>query len=174
MVTLTNCKLDIDTCTLASLPINCGGLGVRRVRDTASIFIVGSFGIFSSKLHELRTEEKEEQARLLAIQRPESGAWLHSLPSKAIGTLLDNNAFRIIVGLRLGVSICVPHTCDCGQQVNSKGRHGLKCSKSAGRGPRHAELNNTLKKSLSTADVPPMLEPERNDGKRVDGVTLSL
>lgn len=41
-------------------------------------------------------------ARILAIRKLESGAWLHALPPSAIGTLLNNGVFRISVGLRLG------------------------------------------------------------------------
>lgn len=111
----------------------------------------------------------------MAIRKPESGAWLHALPSKSIGTLLDNNAFRIIIGLRLGVDICVPHICRCGSQVDKKGRHGLKCRNSAGRHTRHAGMNTTLKRAVVLADVPACLEPVglfRDDGKRVDGMSL--
>ena len=97
------------------------------------------------------------------------------MPSRTLGTLLENNTFRIIVGLRLGLDICVPRTCVCGSRVNSKGRHGLKCKKSAGRWSRHAELNNIIKKALATVDIPTRLEPPglfRDDGKKVDGITL--
>lgn len=53
--------------------------------------------------HSLHFENVEDKARFLAVQRPESGAWLHALPSESIDTLLNNNAFRIIIGLRLGM-----------------------------------------------------------------------
>lgn len=80
-----------------------------------------------------------------------------------------------MIGLRLGVDICAPHLCRCGSMVTSKGRHGLKCKKSAGRGPRHSDLNNTIKRTLTTVDIPAKLEPPglfREDGKRVDGISL--
>lgn len=32
----------------------------------------------------------------------ESGFWLHAMPSKNFGTLVDNEIFRIAVSLRLG------------------------------------------------------------------------
>lgn len=79
---------------------------------------------------------------------------------------LDNNAFRVIMGLRLGLDICTPHTCLCGYRVDSKVRHGLKCRKSAGRHARHAELNTIIKRALVSADL------SREDGKRVNGMTL--
>ena len=59
--------------------------------------------------------------------------------------------------------------------MDKKGRHGLKCRQKASRYATHAELNSILKRSLVSADVPARLEPVdlcRNDGKRVDGMTL--
>lgn len=113
----------------------------------------------------------------MAICEPESGAWLPALPSKAIGTLLDNNVFRICVGLRLRTDICKPHVCACGALVDEKGRHGLHCRKSAGRWPRHAEMNQIVKRTLTSADMPSVLGPLgliRADGRRVDGMSLIL
>lgn len=80
-----------------------------------------------------------------------------------------------MVGLRLGTDICEPHTCVCGETVTSKGRHGLKCKKSAGRLPRHWDMNSIIKRTLTTIDIPARLEPPglfREDGKRVDGISL--
>lgn len=122
---------------------------------------------------QLRSEE--DKARFLAVQRPEAGAWMHALPSKSLGTLLDNKCFRIIMGLRLGIDICSPHACICGEKVDGTGRHGLKCKLCAGRRSRHAEMNSVLKRTLILADIPAQLEPpglSREDGKRVDGMTL--
>lgn len=59
--------------------------------------------------------------------------------------------------------------------VNKDGAHGLSCLYSIGRIPRHADFNNTIHKGLATASVPAKREPPgmfRDDGKRVDGVTL--
>lgn len=52
--------------------------------------------------------------------------------------------------------------------------HGLSCKKSAGRFTRHAELNEIIKRTWSTADIPSKLVPVgfQKDGKRVDGMTL--
>lgn len=55
--------------------------------------------------------------------------------------------------------------------VDGKGHHAIKCRKSANRHERHSELNNIM----VSADVPAVLEPTglaRNDGKRVDDMTL--
>ena len=125
--------------------------------------------------NEIIPEEAVDKARLLALLESESNAWLHALPSRSIGTLLNNNVFRISVGLRLGLNICTPHTCRCGKLVDSKGTHGLSCKYSVGRLPKHAEMNEIIKRTMSTADVPCRLEPVglvREDGKRVDGMSL--
>lgn len=42
-----------------------------------------------------------ELARLRAVSQPESGLWLHALPSPQLGTLLDNDSLRVAVALRL-------------------------------------------------------------------------
>jgi hypothetical protein len=123
----------------------------------------------------IQVDTEEEKARRLAICEPESGAWIHALPSRSIGTLLDNNVFRICVGLRLGTDVCKPHNCACGVLVDKKGRHGLHCLKSSGRWSRHAELNQIIKRALASSDVPSVLEPSgliRTDGRRVDGMSL--
>ena len=114
-------------------------------------------------------------ARLLAAASPHSGAWLQALPSSNLGLLLDAESVRIAVALRLGAPICEPHKCRCGRQVNSLGHHGLSCLKSAGRIPRHASLNDIVKRSLNATGLPSWLEPvglNSGDGKRPDGITV--
>jgi hypothetical protein len=105
----------------------------------------------------------------------ESGALLNAVPASALGTLLDNDSFRVAVSLRLGTNLCLPHTCICGQLVDETGTHGLCCRFSAGRRSRHAAVNDILQRALVSAGVPAVLEPvgtSRDDGKRPDGVTL--
>ena len=118
----------------------------------------------------------EAEARLLASLRKESGAWLTALPSPNLGTLLDNNAVRIAVCLRLGTPICHPHTCHCGTQVDKFGSHGLSCRKKLpGTQSRHRGLNAILNRAFTSVQVSSKLEPEglsRVDGKAPDGITL--
>lgn len=117
-----------------------------------------------------------DAARYLASFHKETGAWLTVLPSKNIGTLLDNNAFRISMGLRLGCDLCYEYRCVCGAFVDKSGVHGLSCEKSAiSRFNRHYNLNDTIKRGFNSAEHPARLEPEglcRSDGKRPDGMTL--
>lgn len=114
-------------------------------------------------------------ARFKASLRKESSYWLSAVPSKNIGTLLDDNCFKISVALRIGAKICHPHKCRCGETVDAFGTHGLKCRFSAGRHVRHQEFNNTIKRGLTTVKIPATLEPIglfRDDGKRPDGMSL--
>jgi len=119
---------------------------------------------------------KEDRARYFASKQKESNGWLNVLPSKTLGTILDNNTFRISVALRYGFDICAPHQCICGKAlVQSDGIHGLACKNSRCRWARHAEFNDTIKRSLASARIPARLEPqglsnENND--HPDGMTL--
>jgi hypothetical protein len=96
------------------------------------------------------------------------------VPSSSFGTSLDSESLRIAVALRIGAPICQPHICRCGAQVMADGHHALSCRLSAGRFPRHAEINTILKRTLGAAGLPALLEPvgvDRGDGKRPDGMT---
>ena len=76
---------------------------------------------------------------------------------------------------RVGADVCATHRCRCGKNVDPKGLHGLSCRLSAGRFPRHAAINDVVKKGLQQAGVPSTLEPvgvHRGDGKPPDGMTL--
>ena len=84
------------------------------------------------------------RARLLAASAPHSGNWLHAHPLSTCGLRLDNEAVRVAVSLRLGTSLCEPHQCPCGKQVDERGMHGLSCRHDAGRSKRHHELNDII------------------------------
>ena len=98
------------------------------------------------------------------------------MPYRSVGLRLDDDSMRIAVGLRLGTPLCGPHQfCNCGQDVDSTGRHGLSCKYSKGRSFRHAALNNIICRALSSANIPSQLEPpglSRVDGRRPDGVSI--
>ena len=97
-------------------------------------------------------------------------------PNLLCGLRMDDNTVRVAVGLRLGSTLCRPHTCQhCGADVNHLATHGLSCKKSEGRHHRHAAINDILYRALSSAKIPSRLEPSgllRSDGKRPDGVTM--
>lgn len=120
-------------------------------------------------------QDQAGRARLLAAAAPHSGDFLHAVPCSSVGTRLDDTSLRIAVSLRLGAPMCAPHTCVCGQLVDSSGVHGLVCRKSAGRHARHNAVNDLIKRALASANVPSVLEPTslcRDDGKRPDGLTV--
>ena len=59
--------------------------------------------------------------------------------------------------------------------VDELGLHPLSCRYSSGRLPRHAALNDLIKRALTTAGIPSNLEPpglDRGDGRRPDGKTV--
>jgi len=123
----------------------------------------------------IRAVTAQDRARLIAIREPGAGVWLNAIPSPQLGTLLDNESFRVICALRLGGSVCQPHRCPCGEVVCEKGYHGLKCKMSRGRRSRHEAVNDVLARSLRSAEVPSVREPpgcSRADGKKPDGLTL--
>ena len=116
-----------------------------------------------------------EKARLLAVSSQNSSDWLKALPIPSLGLKLDNSSLRIACGLRLGSALCQPHTCKCGKEVDSTGRHGLCCKKAEGRHSRHSQVNDLIKRALASAQIPSIREPpglSRDDGKRPDGLTL--
>src|SRR6218665_1746826 len=53
--------------------------------------------------------------------------WLMALPITSCGLCIDNEGVRVAVGLRLGLDLCSPHMCQCGDAVSSDGHHGLVC-----------------------------------------------
>jgi len=120
-------------------------------------------------------QNQADLARLIALSSRHAGDFLNALPSSAVGTRLDNTSLRIAVGLRLGLNVCAPHVCVCGEQVSTSGTHGLACRKSAGRHFRHNAVNDLIKRALASAETPAILEPAslcRSDGKRPDGLTI--
>ena len=75
-------------------------------------------------------------------------------------------SLRITLALRVGADVCEPHMCRCDRGMDAKGLHGLSCKFSAGRHPRHAALNDIIKRSLQSAKVPSILEPVGVDKER--------
>ena len=123
----------------------------------------------------LDTANQVVRARLLAAKEEGSGAWLHALSTPSLGTLMDNECLRIAVALRIGATIYLPHKCRCGVVIDPLGHHPLSCRYSAGRLPRHAALNDVVKRTLNTAGIPSVLEPpglDRGDGRRPDGMSV--
>jgi len=121
------------------------------------------------------TADQVARARLLAASCRESGVWLNAIPVPSLGTELDPDVLRVAIALRVGSRICEVHSCRCGRRMDEKGLHGLSCKFSAGRHPRHAALNDVVRRALQKAGLPSTLEPtgmDRGDGRRPDGITV--
>ena len=116
------------------------------------------------------------RARVLATSSKESGAWLHALSISSLGLRMDDNNIKVTVGLRLGSTLCCPHSCQhCRAEVDHLATHGLSCRKSEGRHYRHVVVNDILYRTLASAYIPSRLAPSDlncSDGKRPDGVTM--
>lgn len=122
----------------------------------------------------LNSSEPIDRARLLASSTKPSSKWLQAVPSQHLGLLLNNDAARIAVALRLGNNICEPHPCICGEMVNRNGLHALSCNKTKGKYYRHTDINKLFGMAFTAASCPNDLEPyglSRRNGKRPDGLT---
>ena len=120
-------------------------------------------------------KSQTDRARLLAVSEPSNSDWLKAFPITSCGLRLSNEVIRIAVGLRLGLPLCVEHTCVCGRQVDRLGTHGLSCLSAEGKTTRHQMINDIIHRSLSAAGVPSIKEPpdtSKLDGKRPDGITI--
>src|SRR6218665_1152461 len=107
---------------------------------------------------------------------PHTGVWLQTIPLTACGLGLDNEAVRVAVGLRLGLTLCALHRCQCGEVAEKGGHHALTtCRRSVERAARHAAINDMILRGLSEAGIPSSKEPPGlicTDGKRPDRATL--
>lgn len=75
----------------------------------------------------------------------ESGDWFKGISPHKLGTLLDPEALRIAMVLRLDCKVYKSHTCIYGEVADELGYHGYLCKKSAGRFYCHSNSNDILK-----------------------------
>jgi len=100
-----------------------------------------------------------QRACFLAASSPQTADWLFALPIASCGFQLDDEANRIAVGIRLGLAICVPHQCHCGEQVDAFGIHSFVCKRAPGRISRHQALNEVIARAFQSAGIPSTKEP---------------
>ena len=67
---------------------------------------------------------------------------------------LGDEAVRVAVGIRLGLPICVPHQCECGELVDAYGIHSFICKRVSGRTARHHALNELVARAFVSAGIP--------------------
>src|SRR6218665_3244862 len=116
-----------------------------------------------------------DRARLLAVSAPLAGDWLLTAPIVSCGLGLSNEAVGVAIGLHLGLNLCAPHQCQCGETTDPRGHHGLVCKQSGARASHHFSMNDIIWRSLSRADIPSSKKPPgllRTDGKGPGGATL--
>ena len=92
-----------------------------------------------------------------------------------MGGLVDDESFRIVISLRLGLCLCSPLKCRRGAQVDVLGRRPLFCKLNARRIHRHDAQNDLIKRALDKAGFSSQLEPlglDRGNGKRPDGISI--
>ena len=82
-----------------------------------------------------------------------------ALPIANCGLRLDDEAVRVAVGMRLGLSLCVPHNCHCGTLVDIHGLHAMVCKKAPGKIARHHVLNDIIWRAFGAAGIPAIKEP---------------
>ena len=120
--------------------------------------------------------DSQTSACLLAVKCRETSIWLSALPVASLGLRLDDEAVRIAVGLCLGLPLFRPHQCvHCGSLVDGLSTRRLSCQFSKGRHPRHAGINDVIKRSLDAAQIPSHLELTGlylSDGKCPDGALV--
>jgi len=95
----------------------------------------------------------------LASVAPHIGDWLLALSIANCGLRLQDEAVWVAVGMRLGLTLCVPHKCHCGSDVDAQGLHAMVCKKAPGRVARHQVLNDIILRAINAADVPAVKEP---------------
>ena len=77
-----------------------------------------------------------------------------ALPITSCGLRLDDEAVCVAVGARLGLSLCVPHKCNCGAEVDAEARQAMVCKKA-----RHQALNDVVCRAFISAGIPASKEP---------------
>jgi len=153
-----------------------GGSDVKQILDQ-SVQRAWDAQIVSQVKSNLLASHNDDltQARLRAVMSLHSGDWLHAFPITAVGLRLSDEEVRIAAGLRLGSTLCAPHTCRCGALVTALGHHGLSCRMSRGRHLRHNLINDIICKALVRAGIPSTREPSGlivGSPLKPDGVTM--
>ena len=113
-----------------------------------------------------------EKARLLAVFSEQFSFWINAIPIVSLGLKINRSQLRISCASRLPTFTL--HPCAFLILV-SAALEWIICRKSAGRFSRHAQVNDIIKRALSSAHIPSILEPNgvsRSDGKRPDGMTI--
>jgi len=117
--------------------------------------------------------EPSQKVRFLVSVASYTGDWLLALPTASCSFRLDDEAVRVAVGMRLGLALCVPHSCPRGDRWTPKVSIRW-CAKR-----RQVELPDTRSGMTPSGDLwaLPAFQPPRSlqdwSGKTVNGLTGS-
>ena len=68
--------------------------------------------------HDLISRMDDKRSKVFKTNQGKCGSqWLNVVPCKNLGLKFDDQQLQIPIGLRLGASFCVAHTCHCGKRV---------------------------------------------------------
>ena len=63
------------------------------------------------------------------------------------------------MALRLGLGVCVPHSCSCGEDVDACSQHAFLCKRALGQTQRHQAMNEVIARSFASAGISVSKEP---------------
>ena len=84
------------------------------------------------------------KCRLVAVSAPHNGHRLHAVPVSTRGLKLDDAVIRVAVELRLGINLCIPHTCHFDLLVDATQSHRMCCKLTLARMSRHQKVNDII------------------------------
>jgi len=65
--------------------------------------------------------DQQDLASILASQAAQSADWLYAMPISSLGLILNDEAVRVTIGLRLCTKLCEKHDCPCGATIDVRG-----------------------------------------------------
>jgi len=89
-------------------------------------------GMKASVINTLIATQERSETRKVAYSETDNGLAIIIIiiimpkPIISCGLRLGDEAARVDVGLQLGLSLCVPHQCQCGSLVNATGCYRWK------------------------------------------------
>ena len=106
-------------------------------------------------LHLLSLLDQRQSIKTLSAAGSGAAAFLHA-PECIQGCALSNREFELAVKLRLGADIhhMLPDTCLCGEPLDLRGDHLLKCKRGNEWDSRHTAINQCVSAIVRSANLP--------------------
>ena len=101
-----------------------------------------------------------EKARVHSVSLPKAGAWLHAVPSKALGLHMQSKEMKVNLHYRLGIEVFASSgLCSvCGMESDALGDHAIACGGHGERIMRHNDLRDILHHTAAQAGLRPARE----------------